>query len=80
MRRHPTSRVIPPVLLLFKKSPQDPLQLQRMVPVFAPTYDVAPNRRKALMGFLGPMALIQTFGIFSIAWFACIGGLLYSHN
>ncbi|KAK4696194.1 MFS transporter, SP family, sugar:H+ symporter, partial [Lecanoromycetidae sp. Uapishka_2] len=44
------------------------------------TFDVALNRRKALMGDSGPMALVQNFKVFSIACFACIGGLLYGYN
>ena len=44
------------------------------------TYDVALNRRKALMGDSGPMALVQNFRVFGIACFACIGGLLYGYN
>ena len=44
------------------------------------TFDVALNRRKALMGDSGPYALIQNAKVFSIALFACIGGLLYGYN
>ena len=53
-----------------------------MAPVTATsgTYDVALNRRKALMGDSGPMALVQNFRVFGIACFACIGGLLYGYN
>lgn len=53
-----------------------------MAPVAATsgTYDVALNRRKALMGDSGPMALVQNFRVFGIACFACIGGLLYGYN
>ena len=44
------------------------------------TFDVALNRRKALMGDSGPYTLIQNAKVFSIALFACIGGLLYGYN
>ena len=44
------------------------------------TYDVALNRRQALMGSSGPMALVKNFRVFGIACFACIGGLLYGYN
>lgn len=44
------------------------------------TFDVALDRRKALMGDSGPYALIQNAKVFSIALFACIGGLLYGYN
>ena len=43
-------------------------------------YDVALNRRKALMGDSGPLALVQNIRVFGIACFACIGGLLYGYN
>lgn len=43
-------------------------------------YDAALNRRKALMGASGPMALVQNLKVFGIACFACIGGLLYGYN
>lgn len=40
-------------------------------------YDAALLRRQALMGDSGPAALVKNFRVFSIAMFACIGGLLY---
>jgi len=40
-------------------------------------YDAALQRRQALMGASGPAALVKNFKVFSIAMFACIGGLLY---
>jgi hypothetical protein len=43
-------------------------------------YDIALKRRQALMGPSGPMALAKNFRVFSIALFACIGGLLYGYN
>jgi hypothetical protein len=43
-------------------------------------YDAALTRRQALMGASGPMALIKNFKVFSIAAFACIGGVLYGYN
>jgi len=43
-------------------------------------YDVALNRRQALMGDSGPMALVKNVRVFGIACFACIGGLLYGYN
>lgn len=43
-------------------------------------YDAALIRRQALMGESGPRALIKNFRVFSIALFACIGGLLYGYN
>jgi len=33
-----------------------------------------------LMGASGPRALVKNFKVFSIAMFACIGGLLYGYN
>lgn len=39
--------------------------------------DVALQRRQKLMGASGPAALVKNFRVFSIALFACIGGLLY---
>ena len=42
-------------------------------------YDAALQRRQALMGASGPAALVKNFRVFSIAMFACIGGLLYGH-
>lgn len=46
----------------------------------AQIYDAALTRRQALMGASGPMALVQNFKVFSIAAFACIGGVLYGYN
>lgn len=46
----------------------------------AGVYDVALNRRQALMGASGPLALFKNAKVFSIALFACIGGLLYGYN
>jgi hypothetical protein len=40
-------------------------------------YDAALQRRQTLMGASGPAALVKNFRVFSIAMFACIGGLLY---
>ena len=46
----------------------------------AGVYDAALNRREALMGKSGPLAILKNFKVFSIACFACIGGLLYGYN
>jgi len=46
----------------------------------AQIYDAALNRRKALMGDSGPAALVKNMRVFSIASFACIGGVLYGYN
>lgn len=43
-------------------------------------YDAALHRRKALMGASGPAALVKNLKVFSIAAFACIGGVLYGYN
>ncbi|KAH8816579.1 general substrate transporter [Xylogone sp. PMI_703] len=43
-------------------------------------YDAALHRREALMGKSGPAALLKNFRVFSVALFACIGGLLYGYN
>jgi len=43
-------------------------------------YDAALTRRQALMGKSGPSALVKNFRVFSIASFACIGGVLYGYN
>jgi len=43
-------------------------------------YDIALQRREALMGASGPMALVKNGRVFLIAMFACIGGLLYGYN
>ncbi|KAF4614312.1 hypothetical protein G7Y89_g15425 [Cudoniella acicularis] len=43
-------------------------------------YDAALIRRQTLMGASGPRALVKNFRVFSIAMFACIGGLLYGYN
>lgn len=46
----------------------------------AAVYDVALKRREALMGSSGPLAIVKNFRVFTIALFACIGGLLYGYN
>jgi MFS family permease len=38
------------------------------------------ERRRALAGASGPMALLKNLKVFSIACFACLGGLLYGYN
>jgi hypothetical protein len=38
------------------------------------------ERRKALTGVSGPMALVKNLRVFGIACFACLGGLLYGYN
>jgi len=43
-------------------------------------YNAALERRQALMGASGPGALVKNFKVFSVALFACIGGLLYGYN
>lgn len=43
-------------------------------------YDAALQRREAMMGKSGPGALVKNFRVFSIACFACIGGVLYGYN
>ncbi|ATZ54559.1 hypothetical protein BCIN_10g05530 [Botrytis cinerea B05.10] len=43
-------------------------------------HDAALERRQKLMGASGPAALVKNFRVFSIALFACIGGLLYGYN
>ncbi|EGO55371.1 hypothetical protein NEUTE1DRAFT_85607 [Neurospora tetrasperma FGSC 2508] len=43
-------------------------------------YDAALQRREAVMGKSGPAALVKNFRVFSIACFACIGGVLYGYN
>jgi len=43
-------------------------------------YDAALLRRQALMGASGPAALVKNIKVFSVALFACIGGLLYGMN
>ena len=43
-------------------------------------YDAALHRRQALMGRSGARALVKNFRVFSIAAFACIGGVLYGYN
>ncbi len=43
-------------------------------------YDEALHRRQALMGKSGARALLKNFRVFSIAAFACIGGVLYGYN
>ncbi|OAA55331.1 General substrate transporter [Niveomyces insectorum RCEF 264] len=46
----------------------------------AAIYDAALTRRQALMGASGARALLKNFHVFSIAAFACIGGVLYGYN
>jgi hypothetical protein len=46
----------------------------------AGVYDAALQRRQALMGASGARALVKNFRVFSIAAFACIGGVLYGYN
>lgn len=46
----------------------------------AAIYDAALNRRQALMGDSGARALLKNFRVFSLAAFACIGGVLYGYN
>lgn len=46
----------------------------------AAVYDAALKRRQAMMGASGPAALVKNFRVFSIALFACIGGVLYGYN
>ncbi|KAF7556482.1 hypothetical protein G7046_g6295 [Stylonectria norvegica] len=43
-------------------------------------YDVALQRRQALMGASGARALLKNWRVFRIAAFACIGGVLYGYN
>ncbi|KAH8729033.1 quinate permease [Phaeosphaeriaceae sp. PMI808] len=43
-------------------------------------FDAALERRRALMGASGPRALVKNFKVFSIALFACLGGVLYGYN
>ncbi|KAK3680539.1 hypothetical protein LTR37_021191 [Vermiconidia calcicola] len=38
------------------------------------------ERRVALQGKAGPMALVRNANVFGIACFACLGGLLYGYN
>ncbi|KAI9727841.1 MAG: hypothetical protein M1834_007887 [Cirrosporium novae-zelandiae] len=42
--------------------------------------DAAAQRHKELIGVSGPQALFQNLRVFSIAAFACLGGLLYGYN
>ncbi|KAH6604454.1 quinate permease [Trichoderma cornu-damae] len=46
----------------------------------ATIYDAALSRRQALMGASGARALVKNFRVFSLAAFACIGGVLYGYN
>ncbi|KAH0496008.1 hypothetical protein TgHK011_009529 [Trichoderma gracile] len=46
----------------------------------AAIYDAALHRRQALMGASGARALVKNFRVFSLAAFACIGGVLYGYN
>jgi len=38
------------------------------------------ERRQALQGAAGPMAIVRNAKVFGIACFACLGGLLYGYN
>lgn len=38
------------------------------------------DRRIALQGKAGPLALVRNAKVFGIACFACLGGLLYGYN
>lgn len=38
------------------------------------------ERRIALQGNAGPLALVRNARVFGIACFACLGGLLYGYN
>ena len=42
--------------------------------------EVALQRRRALMGASGPLAIVKNGKVFAIALFACIGGFLYGYN
>ena len=59
---------------------------QRLVSIMSPIasgsqFDAAAlARRQALQGSSGPAALVKNFRVFSIACFACLGGLLYGYN
>lgn len=46
----------------------------------AGVYDAALHKRQAMMGASGPAALVKNLRVFSIAAFACIGGVLYGYN
>jgi hypothetical protein len=46
----------------------------------AAMYDAALKRRQAMMGASGARALFKNWKVFSIAAFACIGGVLYGYN
>jgi len=57
-------------------------QVDTMAPIAAGSqFDAAAMaRRQALAGSSGPAALVKNFRVFSIACFACLGGLLYGYN
>lgn len=46
----------------------------------AAAFNLALERRQALMGASGPGAILKNFKVFRIAAFACLGGLLYGYN
>lgn len=46
----------------------------------AAIYNAALQKRQALMGASGARALFKNRRVFSIAAFACIGGVLYGYN
>lgn len=46
----------------------------------AEIYEEALHRRQVLMGASGARALLKNFRVFTIASFACIGGVLYGYN
>lgn len=57
-------------------------RLSIMAPVGgASMFDTAAlERRQALQGASGPMAILRNAKVFGIACFACLGGLLYGYN
>jgi hypothetical protein len=58
------------------------LKFSKMAPTNALTAfeSAALERRRALAGTSGPMALLKNLKVFGIACFACLGGLLYGYN
>ena len=51
-----------------------------MAPVVDNTESAALERRKALTGASGPLALVKNIKVFGIACFACLGGFVYGYN
>lgn len=51
-----------------------------MAPVAMQFDQAALDRRIALQGKAGPLALVRNAKVFGIACFACLGGLLYGYN